>query len=58
MYRTFNMGTGFMVIVPKEEKEKALELLNKYYHSYVIGKIIGEGIIKAHIKGLDKSFTL
>ena len=58
MYRTFNMGTGFMVIVSKEEKDKALELLNKYYHSYVIGKIIGEDIIKANIKGLDKFFTL
>jgi phosphoribosylformylglycinamidine cyclo-ligase len=58
MYRTFNMGTGFMVIVSKEEKDRTLELLNKYYPSYVIGKIIGEDIIKVHIKGLDKSFTL
>ena len=58
MYRTFNMGTGFMVIVSKEEKDKALEILNKYYHSYVIGKVIDQDIIKAHIKGIDKSFTL
>jgi len=52
------MGTGFMVIVSKEEKDKALEILNKHYHSYEIGKIMREDIIRAHIKGLDKSFTL
>lgn len=58
MYRTFNMGTGFMVIVSKEEVDKALIILNKYYHSYVIGTVIEEDIINVHVKGLDKSFSL
>ena len=58
MYRTFNMGTGFMVIIPKEEQDKALQILNKYYPSYIIGKVIDQDIIKVHIKGLNKSFTL
>jgi len=58
MYKTFNMGTGFMVIVAKEDKDKALSILNKYYPSYVIGKVISEDVIRTHIKGLDKKFTL
>ncbi len=58
MYRTFNMGTGFMVIIPKEEQDKALQILNKYYPSYIIGEVIDQDIIKVHINGLDKSFTL
>ncbi len=58
MYKTFNMGTGFMVIVAKEDKDKALSILNKYYPSYVIGKVISEDVIRTHIKGLDKRFTL
>jgi phosphoribosylformylglycinamidine cyclo-ligase len=58
MYRTFNMGTGFMVIVAKEDKDKALNILNRYYPSYVIGKVISEDVIRTHVKGLDKKFTL
>jgi phosphoribosylformylglycinamidine cyclo-ligase len=58
MYKTFNMGTGFMVIVSKEEKDKALQILNKHYNSYVIGNVIDQDKIRVHINGLDKSFTI
>ncbi len=58
MYKTFNMGTGFMVIVSKEEKDKALQILNKHYNSYAIGNVIDQDKIRVHINGLDKSFTI
>lgn len=58
MYKTFNMGTGFMVIVAKEDKDQALGILNKYYPSYEIGKVISEDVIKTHVKGLEKKFIL
>ena len=58
MYRTFNMGTGFMIVVSKEDKDKTLEILNNYYHSYLIGKVIEGNNIKVYVKGLNKSFIL
>lgn len=39
MYHVFNMGIGFAVILNKKYQEAALEVLNKYHKSYVIGKI-------------------
>lgn len=39
MYHVFNMGIGFCVILDKENKEKALEILNKYHNTYEIGEI-------------------
>ncbi|NJE08935.1 phosphoribosylformylglycinamidine cyclo-ligase [Thermococcus sp. M39] len=46
MFRVFNMGIGFVVIVPQEDKEEALHILNKHYPSYEIGKVIEESKIK------------
>jgi len=42
MYRTFNMGIGLILIVPKEEKEKIEKVLENYpkFKIYEIGKII------------------
>ncbi len=46
MFRVFNMGVGFVVIVPQEEKEEALEVLNKHYESFELGTVIEEpGIV-------------
>ncbi|MCD7781639.1 MAG: phosphoribosylformylglycinamidine cyclo-ligase [Methanosphaera sp.] len=39
MYHVFNMGVGFCVILPKEHQDAALEILNKYHESSVIGYI-------------------
>ena len=58
MYKTFNMGTGFVVIISEEDVNTALQILNKYFPSYVIGKVIDQNIIRAYIKGLNKSFVL
>ncbi len=41
MYNTFNMGVGMSVVVPKEEAEKALEILkNNGIDAYEIGEIV------------------
>ena len=39
MYHVFNMGIGFAVILDEKYKDQALEILNKYHDTYVIGKI-------------------
>lgn len=41
MYRTFNMGMGFIVIVPEKEVEKVKELIEAYEVGYVEE---GEGV--------------
>ncbi len=41
MFNTFNMGVGMSVVVPKEEADKALEILKANGHdAYIIGEII------------------
>lgn len=41
MYNTFNMGIGMAIIVSKEEKERALEILKEAGETaYVIGKVV------------------
>lgn len=39
MYHVFNMGIGFAVILDGKYQDEALEILNKYHKSYVIGEI-------------------
>jgi phosphoribosylformylglycinamidine cyclo-ligase len=40
MYSVFNMGIGMIVIVSQKETKKALNLLNKFYPTYLIGEIL------------------
>jgi phosphoribosylformylglycinamidine cyclo-ligase len=46
MYRTFNMGIGFMLVTPKERAQKVISHLTKYgEHAWVIGEIVkGKGV--------------
>ncbi len=39
MYRVFNMGIGFVVIVSPEDSKKALEIIREYHHAYEIGTV-------------------
>ena len=50
MYRTFNMGIGYVIIVRQDSKEEALEILSQYKNipAYEIGKII-EGPCDVHL---------
>ncbi|MCD6503569.1 MAG: phosphoribosylformylglycinamidine cyclo-ligase [Euryarchaeota archaeon] len=49
MYKTFNMGIGIIVVIPREEKEDALQILNKYYPAHVLGEVI-----KEHVTVIEK----
>ncbi len=42
MYRVFNMGIGLVLVVPKSEQNKIVEILNEYpnYKIFEIGQII------------------
>lgn len=41
MYNTFNMGIGMSIIVPKQDKEKALQILKQAGETaYVIGQVV------------------
>jgi phosphoribosylformylglycinamidine cyclo-ligase len=42
MYKTFNMGMGFVVVVPKEDVQKACQIMGP--GSKVIGSIVKEGL--------------
>ena len=39
MLRTFNMGVGFILVVPPETKQQVIDHVNKFYSCYEIGKI-------------------
>lgn len=39
LYRTFNMGVGLVVVLDSEDVQKALNIANRYYPSFVIGEV-------------------
>jgi len=46
MFRVFNMGVGFVAVVLAEEKDEALEILNRHYESFELGTVTEEsGIV-------------
>lgn len=45
MYRTFNMGMGFVVILPKENVEESIEILSKHVEVKAVGRVEkGKGV--------------
>jgi phosphoribosylformylglycinamidine cyclo-ligase len=52
MYKTFNMGIGFCLILPKNEAEKISQIFKKYgFQSRQIGKIIEkQGVFVNHLR--------
>lgn len=52
MYRVFNMGIGFVVILKEENAQKAMEILQKHVKVHLIGKVTSEKD-KVKIKTFD-----
>lgn len=50
MYRTFNMGIGYIIVVPESDKDAAMKILGEYKDipAYVIGQVI-EGPCDVHL---------
>jgi phosphoribosylformylglycinamidine cyclo-ligase len=46
IFNVFNMGIGFMIVLTKDNVDKALEILNKFHTAQVIGEITTKGIIE------------
>ncbi|EHR78950.1 phosphoribosylaminoimidazole synthetase [Thermococcus litoralis DSM 5473] len=42
MFRVFNMGVGMVVVVSQEEKDAALNVLNKHFESFELGVVTEE----------------
>ena len=58
MYHVFNMGIGFCVILNKEYKDKALEILNKYHNTTVIGEVKKDDENKVVITARNENIEL
>ena len=52
MFRVFNMGVGFVAVVSAEEKDEALEILNRHYESFELGVVTREAGIKVENYGI------
>ncbi|WP_323737327.1 phosphoribosylformylglycinamidine cyclo-ligase [Methanosphaera sp. ISO3-F5] len=58
MYHVFNMGIGFCVILNKEYKDKAIEILNKYHNTTVIGEVKKDAENKVVITARNENIEL
>lgn len=52
MFRVFNMGVGFIAVIPAEEKDEALEILNRHYESFELGVVTREAGIRVENYGV------
>ena len=46
MFQVFNMGIGYMMVVEKQNVDKAISILNKHHIASVIGEITKTGLIE------------
>jgi phosphoribosylformylglycinamidine cyclo-ligase len=46
IFNVFNMGIGFMIVLTKDNVSKALEILNKFHTTQVIGEVTNTGLIE------------
>ncbi len=49
MYKTFNMGVGFVVIVRPQDAATARKVLSEHYVTYALGTITDDGIVTASL---------
>jgi phosphoribosylformylglycinamidine cyclo-ligase len=50
MYRVFNMGIGFVVIVKAEDAKRTINIIEKHNNAYIIGKVKEDPKEKVSIK--------
>ncbi len=53
MYRVFNMGIGFVVIVPAHDADKTINVIKKYNKAYKIGTVVDNEDEKIKIKAFN-----
>jgi phosphoribosylformylglycinamidine cyclo-ligase len=58
MYHVFNMGIGFCVILDKQYKDQALDILNKYHNTQVIGEVKEDKNNKIFITARNENIEL
>lgn len=49
MYKTFNMGIGFVVVVRPKDAATAKEVLSRHFVTYELGKITDDGTVSAKL---------
>ncbi len=54
MFRTFNMGYGFAVVVSKEDEQSVLDSFNRYCHGRTIGRVTSSAHPKIALKGVRR----
>jgi len=54
MFRTFNMGYGFAVIVSKEDEKSVLDSFNRYRLGRTIGRVTSSAYPKIVLKGVRR----
>ncbi len=45
MFSIFNMGIGFIVVVPEDKAQEAVNILSEHFESHIIGEIVEDPII-------------
>ncbi len=50
MYRVFNMGVGFAVILPEEKASEALKIIDQHYPAQIIGRVVDDSQGKVEVK--------
>ncbi len=58
MYRVFNMGIGFVVVLKGEDVDKSLDIIRKYEKAHLIGKVRNDIAGKVEIKTFENKTLL
>jgi phosphoribosylaminoimidazole (AIR) synthetase len=50
------MGVGFVVILSKQDAEKAIETIEQYYPAFIIGEVVEDGKEEVKLKTLNDTW--
>jgi phosphoribosylformylglycinamidine cyclo-ligase len=56
MYRVFNMGIGFTVILPRESAPEAIKIIENHHPARVIGRVVEDPHEKVEVKTFQGSW--